>query len=105
MQRLTPPLPSLDDAALRAVLRDGSVVTLKIAEPADHEAVRRFFHDLSPESRRRRFFAIAEPSDALIARLCDSSDPARAVTLLCLRQIEEEVRPIAIGSYIATSRS
>ncbi|HZT75900.1 MAG TPA: GNAT family N-acetyltransferase [Vicinamibacterales bacterium] len=100
MQRLTPPLPSLDDAALRAVLRDGSVVTLKIAEPADHEAVRRFFHDLSPESRRRRFFAIAEPSEALIARICDSSRPADALTLLCLRQIEGEVRPIAIGSYI-----
>ncbi len=100
MQRLTPPLPSLDDAALRAVLRDGSVVTLKVTDPADHAAVRRFFHDLSPESRRRRFFAIAEPSDALIARICDSSKPADALTLLCLRQVEGEVRPIAIGSYI-----
>lgn len=100
MQRLTPTLPSLDDAALRAVLRDGSVVTLKVAEPADHDAVRRFFHDLSPESRRRRFFAIAEPSDALISRLCDSSDPSRALTLLCMRHLEGEARPIAIGSYI-----
>jgi acetyl coenzyme A synthetase (ADP forming)-like protein len=100
MQRLTPPLPSLDDAALRAVLRDGSVVTLKIAEAADRDAVRRFFHDLSPESRRRRFFAIAEPSDELIARLCDSTQPGQALSLLCLRQIDGEVRPIAIGSYI-----
>ncbi len=100
MQRLTPSLPSLDDAALRALLRDGSAVTLKVAEPADHDAVRRFFHELSPESRRRRFFAIAEPSDALIARLCDASRPANAMTLLCLRQVGTEVRPIAIGSYI-----
>ncbi|HZP49045.1 MAG TPA: GNAT family N-acetyltransferase [Vicinamibacterales bacterium] len=105
MQRLTPPLPSLDDAALRAVLRDGSVVTLKIAEPADRDAVRRFFHDLSPESRRRRFFAIAEPSDALVARLCDASRPAEAATLLCLRQVGGEVRPIAIGSYIGEGGS
>jgi acetyl coenzyme A synthetase (ADP forming)-like protein len=103
MQRLTPSLPSLDDAALRAVLRDGSVVTLKIADAGDHDAVRRFFHDLSPESRRRRFFAIAEPSDDLIARLCDSTNLAQALTLLCLRQVGAEVRPIAIGSYIAES--
>ena len=101
MQRLTPSLPTADDAALRAVLRDGSVVTLKIAEPADHDAVRRFFHDLSPESRRRRFFAIAEPSDALITRLCDSTKPSQAITLLALRRVDADVRPIAVGSYIA----
>jgi acetate---CoA ligase (ADP-forming) len=101
MQRATPTLPSADDAALRAVLRDGSAVSLKIATAADHDAVRRFFHELSPESRRRRFFAIAEPSDALIARLCDASDPAQTVTLLAMRHTGDEVRPIAVGSYIA----
>jgi hypothetical protein len=62
MQLLPPPLPSCEDPTLGAVLRDGSVVSLKIAGPADHDAVRRFFHDLSPESRRRRFFTLAEPS-------------------------------------------
>jgi acetate---CoA ligase (ADP-forming) len=101
MQRLSPPLPSSDEAALRAVLRDGSAVTLKIAQPADHDAIRRFFHDLSPESRRRRFFAIAEPSETLIARLCHSDDPATTVTLLAMRHVDDEVRPIAIGSYFA----
>jgi acetate---CoA ligase (ADP-forming) len=100
MQLITPPLPTSDDAVLRAVLRDGSVATLKIATPSDHDAVRRFFHDLSPESRRRRFFGIAEPSDALITRWCDSSDPAQVMTLLAMRLIEGELRPIAIGSYV-----
>jgi acetyl coenzyme A synthetase (ADP forming)-like protein len=100
MQPLSPPLPAADEAgALRALLRDGSVVTLKIADPTDHDAVRRFFHDLSPESRRRRFFAIAEPSEALIARLCQSGGPATMVTLLALRHVDDDVRPIAIGSY------
>ncbi|MBI3494315.1 MAG: GNAT family N-acetyltransferase [Acidobacteria bacterium] len=101
MRPITPSLPASDDPALRSVLRDGSVVTLKIAEPADHDAVRRFFHDLSAESRRRRFFGIAEPPDALITRWCDSSDPTRALTLLAMRLVDEALRPIAIGSYIA----
>ena len=42
-------------AANRLVLRDGSVATVRPATPADRDAVRRFYHDLSPESRRRRF--------------------------------------------------
>ena len=40
-------------AANRLVLRDGSVATVRPATPADREAVRRFYHDQSPESRRR----------------------------------------------------
>ena len=57
MKRLADTLPTIDDATMRAVLRDGSVATLKVAEPSDHEAVQRFFHELSPESRRLRFFS------------------------------------------------
>src|SRR5262249_47585332 len=101
MKLVVPPLPASDDAATsRAYLRDGTVATLKIATPEDHPAVKRFFHDLSPESRRRRFFGIAEPPDAFIARWCDSSDPAQALTMLALRLVDGELRPIAIGSYI-----
>jgi acetate---CoA ligase (ADP-forming) len=100
MQIIVPPLPSTDDAALRAVLRDGSVATLRLAAPSDRDTIKRFFHDLSPESRRRRFFGIGEPSDEVIGRLCDSSNPARAVTLMALRLAEDTLRPIAIGSYI-----
>src|SRR6266516_4315117 len=103
MQIVTPPLPATDDSAMRAVLRDGSVATLKFAEAGDHRAIRRFFHELSPESRRKRFFTFAEPSDDLIGRLCDSRDPGRAATILAVRIVDGEERPIAVGSYVSTS--
>lgn len=101
MQRLAATLPTSDEKTLRAVLRDGSTATLKIADSSDHDAVQRFFRDLSPESRRRRFFSIAEPSDALVTRLCDSSNPASALSLLALRAVDGTVRPIAVGSYLS----
>jgi len=85
------------------VLRDGSVATLRTTEPSDLPALRRFFHELSPESRRRRFFTIAEPTEAILERLADSSDPAKAVTLLAIRAVDGEPRPIAVGSYIAVA--
>jgi acetyl coenzyme A synthetase (ADP forming)-like protein len=101
MKLVVPPLPASDDAATsRANLRDGTVATLKIATPADHASVKQFFHDLSPESRRRRFFGIAEPPDSFITQWCDSSDPAKSLTMLALRLVDGELRPIAIGSYI-----
>ena len=101
MQPAVPALPAADDPAMRAVLRDGSIARLKVADQGDCEAVRRFFHDLSPESRRLRFFTIAQPAKELVARLCDSSDPGRGVTLLAMRLVDEQLRPIAVGSYIA----
>src|SRR5262245_48556711 len=101
MNEAAPLLPSADDAANRAVLRDGSVVAIRASEPGDHDALRRFFHDLSLESRRRRFFSIAEPAESLIDRLCDSHDPGAALTLLAIRSVDGEPRPIAVGSYFA----
>jgi predicted CoA-binding protein/GNAT superfamily N-acetyltransferase len=83
----------------RAVLRDGSVVQLRLASPGDHAMLGRFFHRLSLESLHRRFFGLAEPSDALLDTFCTSSDPAQAATLLALREVEGELRPIAAGSY------
>lgn len=80
-------------------MRAGSVVALKVAEPSDHDAVQRFFHELSPESRRRRLFTLSEPADSVISRLCDSSDPLRNVTLLALRTVDGVTKPIAAGSY------
>jgi hypothetical protein len=46
----------------RVVLRDGSVATIRPSQPEDGPALKQFFHDLSPESRRRRFFTL-EPGD------------------------------------------
>src|SRR5262245_6966272 len=73
-----------------------------MAAPADHQALARFFHQLSPESRRLRFFAVAEPSDELLTRFCDSTDLSRNATLLALRLDGADLRPIAVGSYFST---
>jgi acetate---CoA ligase (ADP-forming) len=95
-------LPAVDAiATTRLVLRDGSTAGLRASSPADREAMRRFFHDLSPDSRRLRFLATAEPSNALIARLCDNSDPRRALTLVVSRHYEGEVHLVGVGSYFA----
>src|SRR4051812_44350102 len=102
MRPLVPSPPAVDDpSAPRLVLRDGSVATVRRSKPADRETMRRFFHELSPESRRRRFFTAGEPADALIDRLCDSADATRNVTLVAIRQHAGESRFIAVGSYLA----
>ena len=98
----------------RMVLRDGTVASVRVATDSDREPLRRFFHDLSPESRRRRFFTPAEPTDAIVQRLTDAHDPGRALTLivesLCQRRRSPmrrrpagSLRPIATASYLAVS--
>ena len=99
MRATSPSLPSTEDAADRAVLRDGSVVQLRLAGRGDRDELARFFHDLSFESLRRRFFSSAEPSDTLLDTFCSSSDPLQAATLLALRLVDGALRPIAVGSY------
>jgi GNAT superfamily N-acetyltransferase len=84
------------------VLRDGSVATVRRTRAGDHETMRRFFHELSQESRRLRFFTAGEPADALVDRLCDSADERRNVTLVAVRQAGEATSFIAVGSYFAT---
>jgi acetate---CoA ligase (ADP-forming) len=103
MHRLAPSPPVADDpASPRLVLRDGTVATVRRSTPEDREAMRRFFHELSPESRRRRFFTAGEPADTLVDRLCDSSDGQRSVTLVAVRMMDGDTRIIAVGSYLAT---
>ena len=86
----------------RLVLRDGSTAGLRASFAADRDAMRRFFHDLSPHSRRLRFLASAEPSADLIDRLCDNSDPHRAVTLVVIRHYGGDTRLVGVGSYFST---
>ena len=103
MHPVAPSPPVLDDpAAPRLVLRDGSVATVRRSTPGDRQTMRRFFHELSPESRRLRFFTAGEPTDVLIDRLCDSADERQNVTLVAVRQTGDDVRFIAVGSYLAT---
>ena len=102
MHPLAPAPPAVDDpGAPRLVLRDGTVASVRRSTPADRDVMRRFFHELSPESRRRRFFTAGEPADTLVDRLCDSADEQRSVTLVAVRQVGDDTRFIAVGSYIA----
>ncbi len=85
----------------RLILRDGSTAFIRLSEPSDHDSLKEFFHQLSPESRRRRFFSSADPPEALIARLCDSSNPRSRLTLIVSRTVGTGPRIIATGSYSA----
>src|SRR4249920_1657153 len=93
--------PTYQDSAEsgRLILRDGSSAFIRPSEPEDHDALREFFHQLSPESRRSRFFSAAEPAESLLARQCDSSDPRSQLTLIVSRVVEGASRIIATGSY------
>jgi acetyl coenzyme A synthetase (ADP forming)-like protein len=112
MRKAAPALPVgdyLDHP--RVVLRDGTVASIRVASAQDGSALRQFFHDLSPESRRRRFFTPSEPSAAIIQRLADAHDPDRGLTLIVDRYVddgaaessERNVRPIATASYLAVN--
>jgi acetate---CoA ligase (ADP-forming) len=101
----TPSLSAAEEVTDRAVLRDGSVVLLRLATPADHEVLARFFHDLSLESRRRRFLGFAEPSDKLLDSFCTHAHLSETATLLAMRLVDAELRPIAVGSYFKTGAS
>src|SRR5215475_5977350 len=86
----------------RIILRDGSTATVRIAGLRDAPTVVDFFHRLSPESRARRFFSLAEPSAQTVASLCDSSDPHSKLTLVVSRMSGGKETIIAVGSYIAS---
>lgn len=89
-------------ATTRLVMRDGSTAGVRLTTPEDLPAMRRFFDELSPNSRRLRFLAPARASDDLLRRLCDNSRPADAATLIVCRRIDGEPRIVGVGSYFAT---
>jgi acyl-CoA synthetase (NDP forming)/GNAT superfamily N-acetyltransferase len=64
--------------------------------------MRRFFDDLSPNSRRLRFLAPAMATDDLIRRFCDNTDPQTAVTLIMSRRTGGDSFIVGVGSYFAT---
>lgn len=85
----------------RLILRDGSTATVHVARPEDQAALRTFFTGLSADSRRRRFFSASPPAPEVIDKLCDSSDPEDALTLVVTRTAGTENHVIAAGSYQA----
>jgi len=104
MREATPSVPAGDAIdSPRLVLRDGTVASVRPSVISDRDAIRRFFHDLSAESRRNRFFTSSEPPDSVIDRMADSTAPARALTLLVSRYRSDDLRPVAVASYMAVN--
>ena len=98
--------PATDDLdASRLVLRDGTTTTVRTAGPKDRDALRRFFHDLSPDARHSRFFATGEPPPAVIDRFVRSPEDGRDLTLVACRHVEGQVRIIAVASYIGMTET
>ena len=96
----SPSPASGDRPESRVILRDGTIAAMRVTGPADRDALRRFFHELSPESHRRRFFGLADPAETLIESFCDSSRPSSQATFVALRLDGPELRPIAVASYL-----
>src|SRR5262245_16921131 len=102
MRPIAPSLPALDDAAApRLVLRDGSVANVRPATRADTARMRSFFAALSPESRYRRFLSMAAPSDAMLERLSDSSDPSKSFSVIAERLVTGRLQIVAAATYVA----
>ena len=97
------PAPSYQDWVDfgRLILRDGSTATIRVSTAADREKLRSFFAEVSPETLRRRFHSVSPPSAQLIDVFCDSSEPARALTLVVTRTNAGKEEIVAAGSYIS----
>jgi GNAT superfamily N-acetyltransferase len=67
-----PPMRTGPNFRERHVLADGTSVTLRHIRPGDADELRRGFEQLSPESRRRRFFgAVAQLTDEMVRYLTE----------------------------------
>jgi acyl-CoA synthetase (NDP forming)/GNAT superfamily N-acetyltransferase len=59
-----------------------------------------FFQHLSPESLHQRFFRAGVPRPELLRPLCDSVDPAQALTLVATRIVADRPQFIGVGTCI-----
>jgi acetate---CoA ligase (ADP-forming) len=92
-------------ATSRLLLRDGSTAGVRPTNASDREAMRRFFDELSPASRRLRFLASTTASDALVTQLCDNHDPGKVLTLMVARRDDHAAQILGVGSYFADSNT
>ena len=102
---MTSAVPAASAATSRLVLRDGSTAGVRPATGSDRDALRRFFGELSPASRRLRFLAAANVSEELLARFCDNSNPHKSLTLIVCRRAADGTHIIGVGSYFADSEA
>ena len=105
LHQTAPSIPAEDELGdPRLILRDGSAAVVRSANPADRAELRRFFSDLSPESRYRRFMGATNVADDLIDRFC-SPDPSKGLTLLVLRPVRGKDHVVAAASYFAVTNT
>lgn len=103
-REIASPAPASEDLGVpRLILRDGSSAAVRLAMPTDRDELRRFFRDLSPESRRQRFMAAGQPPDAVVDQFCVSADPSRGLTLLAVRHVDAQDHIVAVASYAAVT--
>ncbi|MFK0160582.1 GNAT family N-acetyltransferase [Streptomyces sp. NPDC090493] len=70
----------LDRAPAHALLADGTTICIRPVLPADHDRLKRFYDDMSPENLRLRFFGASRRSAAMAAdRACTSRPGYRAL--------------------------
>ena len=83
------------------LLRDGSGITLRLANPGDAPAVEKFISGVSEESRYFRFMAgVSYVSKSVIDGMC-ANDPAERASLLAFLGGDEHGKLIGIGNYIS----
>ena len=102
---ISPAMPAAPATTSRLVLRDGSTAGVRPATGSDRDALRRFFGELSPASRRLRFLAAANVSEELLTQFCDNSNPHKALTLIVCRRAADGTHVIGVGSYFADSEA
>jgi acetate---CoA ligase (ADP-forming) len=104
MREIPASAPATDDLdGVRLVLRDGTLASVRLAGPSDRDGIRRFFHELSPEARRNRFFSSGDPDNALIDRVAGWSADGRTLTLVASRNVDGNERIVAVATYIAVT--
>jgi len=96
------PTPTQEaEEAGRLTLRDGTTAHLRPVRPDDAPALARFYAELSPEARYRRFLTASPPGPDHIARMASATDPRSEFTLVVTRLGEGEPRIVATGTYLA----
>jgi acyl-CoA synthetase (NDP forming)/GNAT superfamily N-acetyltransferase len=82
------------------LLKDGSVAGLRPSTRDDAGALRSFLATVSPATRRDDDRSVDAWLD--VDRLCDSSDPSRAFTLLVTRGVPPAERVVGVGTFVRT---
>ena len=96
-----PPVSQDETESGYLVLRDGTTAMIRTAQREDKDAMQTFMDQLSPESKRHRFFSQGSPPLEVIEALCNSSDPRSSLTLIVTRMRVGRPQIIAAGSYLA----